>query len=159
MQHGRQYPMAGGDRKLLLLDSFAFRYSLPFSKGKIVGIVLIFRHVTQQRALEAALKSNERLALAGRLSASIAHEIHNPLDTVGNVLFLLGQEVGTHSKARELIAMAQDEVQRVTGISKNMLSLHGESRTASKVNLFAFAGRGRVTYPGDDCKTPEKKSN
>jgi PAS domain S-box-containing protein len=104
--------------------------------GKIVGIVLIFRDVTQQRALETALKSNERLALAGRLSASIAHEIHNPLDMVGNVLFLLDQEVGTHSKARELIATAQNEVQRVTGISKNMLSLHRESRTASKVNLF-----------------------
>lgn len=57
------------------------------SNGKITGIVLIFRDVTQQRALEAALNQNERLALAGRLSASIAHEIHNPLDTVGNALF------------------------------------------------------------------------
>ncbi|HWH57051.1 MAG TPA: PAS domain-containing protein [Terriglobales bacterium] len=37
------------------------------SNGRIIGIVLIFRDVTQQRALEGAIKSNERLALAGRL--------------------------------------------------------------------------------------------
>jgi PAS domain S-box-containing protein len=105
------------------------------SNRKIVGIVLIFRDVTQQRALEAALKSNDRLALAGRLSASIAHEIHNPLDIVGNVLFLLDQQVGTQPKARQLIETAQREVQRVAEISKNMLSLHRESRAPSKLKL------------------------
>jgi len=105
------------------------------SNRRIVGIVLIFRDVTQQRALEAALKSNDRLALAGRLSASIAHEIHNPLDIVGNVLFLLDQQVGTQPKARQLIETAQREVQRVAEISKNMLSLHRESRAPSKVKL------------------------
>jgi PAS domain S-box-containing protein len=105
------------------------------SNGQIAGIVLVFRDVTQQRALESALKSNERLALAGRLSASIAHEIHNPLDTVGNALFLLDQQVGTEPNARQLIETAQRELQRVTEISKNMLSLHRESRTASRVKL------------------------
>jgi PAS domain S-box-containing protein len=105
------------------------------SNGKIAGIVLIFRDVTQQRALEAALNQNERLALAGRLSASIAHEIHNPLDTVGNTLFLLDQQAGIQPKARRLIETAQREVQRVAEISKNMLSLHRESRAPSKVKL------------------------
>jgi PAS domain S-box-containing protein len=105
------------------------------SNGKIVGIVLIFRDVTQQRALEAALNQNERLAIAGRLSASIAHEIHNPLDTVGNTLFLLDQQEGIQPEARQLIETAQQEVQRVVEISKNMLSLHRESRAASKVKL------------------------
>ena len=105
------------------------------SKGKLAGIVLVFRDVTQQRALEIALKSNERLALAGRLSASIAHEIHNPLDTVGNALFLLGQQLGTEPRARQLLDTAQREVQRVAEISRNMLSLHHESRRPSDVRL------------------------
>jgi PAS domain S-box-containing protein len=121
-----------GGQEIVIDDSGA---PIRDSNGKIVGIVLIFRDVTQQRALEAALKSNERLALAGRLSASIAHEIHNPLDTVGNALFLLDQQVGTEPKARQLIETALSEVQRVAEISKNMLSLHRESRTASKVKL------------------------
>jgi PAS domain S-box-containing protein len=105
------------------------------SNGRIAGIVLIFRDVTQQRALEVALRSNERLALAGRLSASIAHEIHNPLDTVANALFLLDEQIGTETKARQLIETAQREIHRVAEISKNMLSLHRESRAASRVKL------------------------
>jgi PAS domain S-box-containing protein len=106
------------------------------AEGKLAGIVLIFRDVTQQRALELALKSNERLALAGRLSASIAHEIHNPLDIVSNSLFLLDQRLGTSPQTRLLIETAQKEVKRVAEISKNMLSLHRESRAASMVNLY-----------------------
>ena len=105
------------------------------AQGMITGIVLVFRDVTQQRHLEAALRSNERLAVAGRLSASIAHEIHNPLDTVGNLLFLLGQQVGNRPELQHLLGTAQREVHRVTQISKNMLSLHRESRTPSRVQI------------------------
>jgi signal transduction histidine kinase len=75
------------------------------------------------------------LALAGRLSASIAHEIHNPLDTVGNVLYLLDQRIDGRPEIRQLVTMAQGEVRRVAEISKNMLSLHRESRTPSAVKL------------------------
>jgi PAS domain S-box-containing protein len=121
-----------GRQEIAIDDSAA---PIRDSNGKIVGIVLIFRDVTQQRALEAALKSNDRLALAGRLSASIAHEIHNPLDTVSNLLFLLDQQVGTQPRGRQLIETAQREVKRVVEISKNMLSLHRESSAASNVKL------------------------
>jgi PAS domain S-box-containing protein len=103
--------------------------------GRIVGIVLVFRDVTQQRGLEAALRSNEKLAVAGRLSASIAHEIHNPLDTAGNLLFLINQQTSSQPELQQLIATAQQEVYRVAQISKNMLSLHRESRTASPVKI------------------------
>jgi PAS domain S-box-containing protein len=101
----------------------------------IAGIVLVFRDVTQQRSLEAALRSNERLALAGRLSASIAHEINNPLDTVVNLLFLLEQETINYPDLHESVARAQREVHRVTQISKNMLSLHRVSRSPTEVDV------------------------
>jgi signal transduction histidine kinase len=104
-------------------------------QGAIVGVVLIFRNVTRQRALEAALRENERLAMVGRLSASIAHEIHNPIDTVANVLFVLGQRIVGQREIQQLITLGQSEVQRVADISKNMLSLHRESRVASAVNI------------------------
>jgi PAS domain S-box-containing protein len=103
--------------------------------GEIIGIVFVFRDMTRQRALEAALRSNEKLALAGRLSASIAHEIHNPLDTVSNVLFLLGQRLDGQPEIQQLLTIGQIEVQRVAEISKNMLSLHRDSRTPSVINL------------------------
>ncbi|MDT8067724.1 MAG: ATP-binding protein [Terriglobia bacterium] len=103
--------------------------------GSIIGIVLVFRDVTQQRKLETALQSNERLAVAGRLSASIAHEIHNPLDTIGNILFLIGQKADNRPELQQLVGTAQTEVYRVAQISKNMLSLHRDSRSPSPVRI------------------------
>ena len=91
--------------------------------------------ITRRKQLEAALRSNERLALAGRLSASIAHEINNPIDTVTNVLYLIRQRLDGQPELGQLITMAQNEAQRVVEITKNMLSLHRESRAASAVNL------------------------
>jgi len=54
---------------------------------------------------------------------------------VGNALFLLEQQLGTEPRARQLIETAQQEVQQVVEISKNMLSLHRESRAPSRVKL------------------------
>jgi len=53
-------------------------------RGVVVGVVVVFRNVTQRRQTEQILRTSERLTLAGRLSATIAHEIRNPLDTVTN---------------------------------------------------------------------------
>jgi PAS domain S-box-containing protein len=103
--------------------------------GKMAGIVLVFRDVTQQRSLEAALRSNERLAVAGRLSASIAHEIHNPIDTANNLLFMASEKISDRPEVQRLVLSAMGEVLRVATISKNMLSLHRESRTASPIKL------------------------
>lgn len=103
--------------------------------GRVRGAISSFFDVTVQKQMESALRTNERMALAGRLSATIAHEIHNPLDTVGNILFLLAQKVGDQPEVRQLIEAAKSEVSRAAEISRNMLSLHRESRSMSSVNL------------------------
>jgi PAS domain S-box-containing protein len=105
------------------------------ASGKMAGIVLIFRDVTQQRSLEAALRSNERLALAGRLSASIAHEIHNPIDIANNLLFMASEKTTDRPEVQKLVLDAMGEVLRVASISRNMLSLHRESSTPTSVKL------------------------
>ena len=51
-------------------------------RGGTIGIVLVFRDITMERKTQEALIANEKLAVAGRLAATIAHEIHNPLDSV-----------------------------------------------------------------------------
>ncbi len=50
---------------------------------------MVFRDVTHRRQTEHTLRTNERLTTAGRLSATIAHEIRNPLDTVSNLIYLM----------------------------------------------------------------------
>ena len=77
--------------------------------GQMRGIVLVFRDVTEARLSEAALIAAEKLAVAGRLAASIAHEIHNPLDSVANVHFLLENETDP-VKRMEYLRMAQQEL-------------------------------------------------
>jgi len=101
--------------------------------GQIQGVVLVFRDVTEQKEMFKVLQMNEKLAAAGKLSASIAHEIHNPLETVGNLLFLIRKR--SDPEIQPLITMADQELSRVVQITKNMLSLYRESRRVVPLKL------------------------
>jgi PAS domain S-box-containing protein len=102
--------------------------------GQITGIVVVFRDITLELKTRAALLANEKLAVAGRLAATIAHEIHNPLDSVANLLYLL-QHKPTEEESCQFLQMAQTELARVTQISRAMLSLYRESKAPVRVNL------------------------
>jgi len=102
--------------------------------GEITGIVMAFRDVTMDRRTRAALLANEKLAVAGRLAATIAHEIHNPLDSVANLLYLL-QHNPSSDETEHFLEIAQSELTRVTQISRAMLSLYRESKAPVPVNL------------------------
>jgi PAS domain S-box-containing protein len=102
--------------------------------GELAGVVIVFRDVTMDRRTRAALLASEKLAVAGRLAATIAHEIHNPLDSVGNLLYLLQHEP-KQEEAKHFLEIAQTELARVTQISRAMLSLYRESRAPVPVNL------------------------
>ena len=96
------------------------------SQGNVEGIVLVFHDVMEQRKVELALRNSDRLATTGRLAATIAHEIHNPLDTVGNLLYLIGQGI-QDSGTREYVTMASAELARVTQITQQMLAFQREA--------------------------------
>jgi len=106
--------------------------------GKMTGIVLVFRDVTESRRSEAALIAAEKLAVAGRLAASIAHEIHNPLDSVANVHYLLENETEP-VKRKEYLRMAQQELTRTMQISRTLLSLYREPNAPIAVDLKELA--------------------
>jgi signal transduction histidine kinase len=96
--------------------------------------VLVFHDVTEQRRTEAALISGEKLAVAGRLAASIAHEIHNPLDSVANLLYLLREE-GDEAKRTQYLRMAEQELGRTMQISRTMLSLYREPKAPIQIDV------------------------
>lgn len=102
--------------------------------GHLFGIVMVFRDVTPEKRMQDALLANEKLAVAGRLAATIAHEIHNPLDLVANLLYLL-QTSANHTESANFIQMAQNEVTRIIEISRAMLGLYRESATPVEVDL------------------------
>ena len=107
--------------------------------GDLAGIVLVLRDSTQQRRTQAALLASEKLAVAGRLAATIAHEIHNPLDSVANLLYLMRQGSTPEENAR-FLDMAQGELSRATQISRALLGMYRESRTAVALDISSLLG-------------------
>ena len=102
--------------------------------GEITGVVLVFHDVVEKRKAEKALQNSERLATTGRLAATLAHEIHNPLDTVGNLLYLMDQAPDP-AETRQYVALASQEVARVTQMTRHMLAFQRESNKPVPVNI------------------------
>ena len=103
-------------------------------EGQIEGVVLVFHDVSEQRKVEKVLRDSERLATTGRLAATLAHEIHNPLEAVVNLLFLI--DSGTQEEAtRHFASMASQELERVAQMTQQMLTFHRESATPVPVQI------------------------
>jgi signal transduction histidine kinase len=79
------------------------------------------------------LLENQKLVSVGRLAASIAHEINNPLEAVTNLLYLLRLEPNLSDAARSYVAAAELEMERVAQISKQTLNFHRETRLPVRV--------------------------
>lgn len=103
--------------------------------GHLAGVVMVFRDTTQRRQTEQTLRTSERLTLAGRLSATIAHEIRNPLDTVTNLVYLLQHEQKSNPVAMQYLDMASEELTRIAQITSQLLTFHRESRSPIAVDL------------------------
>jgi signal transduction histidine kinase len=78
--------------------------------------------------LELALRRSDKLAVTGRLVATIAHEINNPLESLTNLLHLLRSKPGLGQSAQELLRLAEQEVGRLTNISRQTLAPHRETK-------------------------------
>ncbi|MDE1156409.1 MAG: ATP-binding protein [Acidobacteriaceae bacterium] len=98
------------------------------------GTVIVLRDVTEQRQTLTTLLATEKLAVAGRLAATIAHEIHNPIDAVMNLLYLLRNDP-TPEERTEFLKLAASELDRVVQISRAMLGMYRESKTPVKVDI------------------------
>jgi len=103
-----------GTRVPLLLTVSPLRNA----QGRIVGASAIARDISTQRHSEEAVRRSEKLATAGRLAASIAHEINNPLEAVLNLLYLARNDP---RKAEQYLSMAELEVGRVARLAQQTL--------------------------------------
>ena len=113
--------------------------SIPFLRADDTraGWVGTCTDLTDRRDREAALRMAEKLALTGRMTSVIAHEINNPLEAITNVLYLMGQEVQGNASALNYLEMAQFEIERISGITKQTLRWSKDSIQQAE---FATAG-------------------
>lgn len=104
------------------------------NQGVMTGVILVFRDITEAKQSEAALLHAEKLASVGRLAATIAHEINNPLEAVTNLLFL----ITSSEKPAEMKAYAeaaQVEVARASHVSRQTLSFSRATGTRAPASL------------------------
>jgi len=84
--------------------------------------------ITDRKLAKEALVRSEKLAAMGRLAGIIAHEINNPLEAISNAFFLLRGQTSLDADAQYYIKLAEQELIRVTHITKQTLSFYRESQ-------------------------------
>jgi signal transduction histidine kinase len=112
-------------------------------RGAVIAIVSVMQDIgrlreLERRRLEQVLFDSEKLAATGRLAASIAHEINNPLEAVQNALYLLQKEFGEDSAKRPYLDIAARETQRMSRILRQMLGFYRQQEAMAETDLNAL---------------------
>ncbi len=103
--------------------------------GDVVGVVLVFRDATYDRKSQEVLRKAEKLAAAARLAATVAHEINNPLEAVGNLIYLAKGAPEMPTEAMQQLTMAEQELARVSHLTRQTLGFYRESSAAVSVEV------------------------
>jgi len=107
-------------------------------QGNVIGVVLVFRDATHERNTREVMRRAEKLATAGRLAATMAHEINNPLEAVGNLIFLTKTAVGLPESAYSYLEQAETQLDRVSHITRQTLGFYRESAEPTEISIPAI---------------------
>ena len=107
-------------------------------RGRLIGVVLVFRDVTQERKSQDLLRKSEKLAAAARLSATVAHEINNPLEAVGNLIYIAKSSPAVPADVVQHLTLAEQELERVAHITRQTLGFYRESNEAEPIDIPAL---------------------
>jgi PAS domain S-box-containing protein len=95
--------------------------------GKVIGAAKIARDITQQKKMEEAIQLSERLASLGKLAATVAHEINNPLEAVTNFIYLARHQPDLPEKVKYYLGYADQELGRVAHIARQTLGFYRDN--------------------------------
>jgi len=129
------------------------------SGGNVIGASKVAREISERRRLEHQLIQSEKLAVTGRMAASIAHEINNPLTSVLNLIYL-ARTSESLSSASPYMKTAEAELERVSHIARQTLGYYRDSGAPVTVlfhelieNVIAvYQGKLRAARITVDCR-------
>ena len=104
-------------------------------RGQIVCWTGINLDIGRLKEAERALVRSEKLASVGRMASTIAHEINNPLETIGNVVYLAMTDPALPAGAKAHLEIAVQELERINHITRQTLAFHRETSTPTAVDL------------------------
>jgi PAS domain S-box-containing protein len=114
-------------------------------EGRVIGASKILRDISGRKRMEQSLLQAEKIAATGRMAATIAHEINNPLEAVMNLLYLLRPKI-TDDDGRGFLAAAEDELGRVSHIAKQTLGYYREHAAATLASVDDIAEHALTIY-------------
>jgi signal transduction histidine kinase len=141
-QPGRQGPARYG--WTWLASAYPVRTTLR--QVRWVGVIVL--DASERKRSEEALRKSEKLAVTGRLAASIAHEINNPLEAITNLVFLLRSYAALDDTARNYVAMAEYEVRRIAEITQQTLRFYRQNTLPGRATLSELLDSVLSLYQG-----------
>src|SRR4029077_8327538 len=152
-----QYRVYMADKTLHWLEARGRTIVIGDLPVRMLGVAM---DVTSRKSAEQTLRHSEKIAATGRLAASIAHEINNPLASVMNALYILRTNSKMPESALIYVKTAEEELARVVHITKQTLGFYREISSpvmSSVPQLFeevlaAYDGRieqGQITVRRD----------
>jgi PAS domain S-box-containing protein len=111
-----------------------------------VGVIVL--DASDRKRSEDALRKTEKLAATGRLAASIAHEINNPLEAITNLLFLLRNFCELEDPALNYVTMAEHEARRIAEITQQTLRFYRQSTLPARANMSELLDSVLSLYQG-----------
>jgi PAS domain S-box-containing protein len=104
-------------------------------EGRVIGASKIARDISDRKHMEKVLIQSEKLAATGRMAATIAHEVNNPLESLMNLIYLAREDCSAGSEAEGYLLTAESELQRVSHIARQTLGYYRDSGSPIDVYL------------------------
>ncbi len=111
-----------------------------FEEGtdRIEGLIGTVQDITARKVQEESLRQTEKLAATGRLAATIAHEINNPLEAVTNLIYLAKTDPTTPGPVERMLETADTELARVSQIAQQTLGFYRDTSRPVSIDLNAL---------------------
>ncbi|MCK4739300.1 MAG: PAS domain-containing protein [Deltaproteobacteria bacterium] len=102
-------------------EGLCLGFSITKGEGGDMEMIVIFQNMTEIKALEEQLRRDDKLKALGELSASLAHEVRNPLASMSGSIQLLGQELELDGEKKRLMEIVLKESERLNALITDFL--------------------------------------